>query len=109
MSVDLAPWPPPQWSPVPYEGCIGVESRVLAREPEAFVAMLRFGERATIHEHPGPNETIVICLEGEGFTSVADAASPLRAGERARWPQGVPHRLWTETSGMVTLMVELPR
>jgi hypothetical protein len=24
------------------------------------------------------------------------------------WPQGVPHRLWTEGSTMLTLMVERP-
>jgi hypothetical protein len=31
---------------------------------------------------------------------------PEREGQKARWPKGVPHRLWTEASTMVTLMVE---
>ena len=30
----------------------------------------------------------------------------LEEGQQARWPKGVPHRLWTEVSTMRTLMVE---
>ena len=108
MSVDIRPWPRPEWSPVPAEGATGVESVALVREDDLFIAMLRFTEHATIHEHPGPNDTIVVCLEGEGFTSVAGESAPIRAGEQARWPKNVPHRLWTEGSTMVTLMIERP-
>jgi quercetin dioxygenase-like cupin family protein len=86
---------------------VRVDGRVLVREEDhVFIAQLRFAEHATIHEHPGPNDTIVVCLEGEGFTSVAGEVAPIRAGEQARWPKDVPHRLWTEDSTMVTLMVE---
>ena len=106
MSVDIRPVPRPEWSPLPYEGCVGVDGKVLVREDDFFIAMLRFGEHATIHEHPGPNDTIVVCLEGEGLTSVAGEVATLRAGEQARWPKDVTHRLWTERSTMVTLMVE---
>ena len=106
MTVDIREWPRPDWEPVPYEGVVGVEGRVLIREDAFFLAQLRFGEHATIHEHPGPNDTIVVCLEGEGYTSVAGETSRLREGEQARWPKGVPHRLWTEGSTMTTLMVE---
>jgi quercetin dioxygenase-like cupin family protein len=79
---------------------------VLVREDHVFVAQLRFAEHATIHEHPGPSDTIVVCLEGEGFTSVAGAVAPIRAGQQVRWPKDVPHRLWTEDATMLTLMVE---
>jgi len=79
---------------------------VLVREGDVFIAQLRFAEHATIHEHSGPNDTIVVCLEGEGFTSVAGGVAQLRAGEQARWPKDVPHRLWTEDVTMLTLMVE---
>jgi quercetin dioxygenase-like cupin family protein len=103
---DIRPFPRPDWSPLPYEDCVGVEGRVLVREDDFFVAQPRFGERATIHEHPGPAETIVVCVEGEGFTSVAGETAPLPAGQQVRCPRGVPHRLWTEDSSMVTLMVE---
>jgi quercetin dioxygenase-like cupin family protein len=106
MSVDIRKWPRPEWSPLPFEGAVGVEGRVLIHEDDFFVAQLRFAEHATIHEHPGENDTIVVCLEGEGFTSVADATSPLRAGQQARWPKDITHRLWTEGSTMTTLMVE---
>jgi quercetin dioxygenase-like cupin family protein len=91
---------------VPYEGVVGVEGRLLIREDAFFLAQLRFAEHATIHEHPGPNDTIVVCLEGEGMTSVGDETAPLRAGQQVRWPRGVPHRLWTEGSTMTTLMFE---
>ena len=106
--VDVARVPRPEWEPLPFEGCVGVEGRVLVREADFFVANLRFGPHATIHEHPGPNDTLVVCLEGEGLTSVGGEVSPLRAGERAFWPAGVPHRLWTEETTMQTLMVERP-
>ena len=108
MSVEIRPVPRAEWSPVPAEGAVGVESKALLHEDDLFVAMLRFADHATIHEHPGPNDTTVICLEGEGFTSVAGETAPLRAGEQARWPKDVPHRLWTEGSTMVTLMIERP-
>jgi quercetin dioxygenase-like cupin family protein len=106
VTIEIAPVPRPDWSPLPYEGCVGVEGKVLVREEDFFVAMLRFDDQATIHEHPGPNDTIVVCLEGTGFTSVAGETARIRAGEQARWPKDVPHRLWTDGSTMVTLMVE---
>ena len=66
VTVDTRPIPRPGWDPLPYEGCVGVVGRVLVREATYFVAELRFSEHATIHEHPGDNDTIVVCLEGEG-------------------------------------------
>jgi quercetin dioxygenase-like cupin family protein len=106
MSVDVRPFPRPEWSPLPYDGCIGVEGKVLVREEDFFVAMLRFPEHATIREHPGIADTIVVCIDGSGFTSVGDETATLHAGQQARWPKGISHRLWTETSTMTTLMVE---
>jgi quercetin dioxygenase-like cupin family protein len=108
MNVEIRPVPRAEWSPVPAEGAVGVESKALVHQDDLFVAILRFAENATIHEHPGPNDTIVVCLEGEGFTSVAGDTAALKAGEQARWPKDVPHRLWTEGSTMVTLMIERP-
>jgi quercetin dioxygenase-like cupin family protein len=106
VTVDIRPIPRPGWDPLPFEGCAGVVGRVLVREETYFVAELRFSEHATIHEHPGDNDTVVVCLAGRGFTSVAGETSPLEEGQQARWPKGVPHRLWTEGSTMTTLMVE---
>jgi quercetin dioxygenase-like cupin family protein len=106
VSVDIREWPRPEWSPLPFEGAVGVEGRVLIHEDDFFVAQLRFAEHATIHEHPGENDTIVVCLEGSGFTSVAGETALLEEGQQARWPKDVPHRLWTEASTMRTLMVE---
>jgi len=106
MTVVIRPFPRPDWEPLPLEGCIGVEGKVLIREDDFFVAMLRFEPGGTIHEHPGPNDTIVVCIDGERFTSVASETAPLRAGQQARWPNGVPHRLWTGDTAMTTLMVE---
>jgi quercetin dioxygenase-like cupin family protein len=106
MSIDVRPVPRPGWDPLPYEGCVGVVGRVLVREDAFFVAELRFSEHATIHEHPGDHDTIVVCTAGEGFTSVAGETSELREEQQVRWPAGVPHRLWTESSTMTTLMIE---
>jgi mannose-6-phosphate isomerase-like protein (cupin superfamily) len=106
MTVDIRPFPRPEWSPLPHEGCVDVEGKVLIREDDFFLAMLRFGSAGTIHEHPGENDTIVVCIEGEGFTSAAGEIVALRAGQQARWPKGVSHRLWTDGSAMVTLMFE---
>ena len=107
MSVDIRPFPRLGCDPLPYEGCVGVVGRVLVHDDGFFfVAQLRFSEHATVHEHPGERDTIVACIEGEGFTSVADETVPLREGQQVRWPRGVPHRLWTEDSTMSTLMIE---
>jgi quercetin dioxygenase-like cupin family protein len=110
VTVDVAPVPRPTWDPLPpHDKTIGVEGRVLVREADgSFIAVLRFARDATIWEHPGANDTLVVCLEGEGFTSVGEETARLREGERAFWPAGIRHRLWTEGTTMKTLMVERP-
>jgi quercetin dioxygenase-like cupin family protein len=106
VELTVEPFPRPDWSPLPDEGTVGVDGKVLAREWGFFIAMLRFREDATIHEHPGVNDTVVMCIEGEGWTSVAGEKAQIRAGELVRWPKDVPHRLWTEGTQMTTLMFE---
>ena len=106
MTVDIRPIPRQGWDPLPHEGDIGIVGRVLVRENTYFVAELRFSEHATIHEHPGESDAIVVCLAGKGFTSVAGETASLEEGQQVRWPKGIPHRLWTEGSTMTTLMVE---
>ncbi len=76
------------------------------RRPDLLVAELRFSEHARIEPHPGERDAIVVCIGGEGFTSVGEETVPLREGQQVRWPQGVVHGLWTEASTMTTLMVE---
>ena len=104
--MEIEPFRRPDWEPLPYDGCVNVEGRVLLWDETLGLALLRFGEHATIHEHPGENETVVFCLEGSGWTSVASESSEIRAGERVLWPAGVRHRLWTEATTMTTLMCE---
>jgi quercetin dioxygenase-like cupin family protein len=105
MSVDIRPIPRMRWDPLP--ASVGIVGRVLVHEDDFFfVAQLRFSEHAAITEHPGERDAIVVCLEGEGFTSVAGETAPLREGQQVRWPRGVPHHLWTEDSTMTTLMIE---
>jgi quercetin dioxygenase-like cupin family protein len=106
MTVDIRPFPRHGWDPLPGDGVVGVVGRVLVREDDFFVAQLRFTEHATIHEHAGERDTIVVCIEGEGYTSVGDETVPLGEGQQVRWPAGVPHGLWTEGSTMSTLMIE---
>ena len=104
MTVDIRPFPRPGWDPLPKS--IGIVGRVLVREEDFFVAQLRFSVHAAITEHAGENDAIVVCLEGEGFTSVAGETVPLHEGQQVRWPKGIPHHLWTEGSTMTTLMIE---
>ena len=85
---------------------MGVDGRVIVNEGGLLLAVLRFGEDATIHEHPGATDTLVACLAGRGFTSVGGETAAIAAGQTVRWPRDVPHRLWTEQSTMTTLMVE---
>ena len=106
MTVDVRPHPRPGWDPLPGDGVVGVTRRVLVREETLFVAQLRFAEHATIHPHAGERDTIVVCIEGEGLTSVADETVSLREGQQVRWPKDIAHGLWTEGSTMRTLMVE---
>ena len=91
---------------MPFEGCIGVEGKVLVRGDDFFIAMLRFEPGGTIHEHPGPHDTTVMCIEGEGWTSVGGEREQIHAGELVRWPKDIPHRLWTEGAQMTTVMYE---
>jgi quercetin dioxygenase-like cupin family protein len=79
---------------------------VLVRTGDFFLAMLRFDPGGTIHEHPGPQDTFVACIDGAGWTSVAGERAPIHAGQIVRWPKDVPHRLWTEGTEMTTLMLE---
>ena len=106
MKPDVTPFQRPEWRPLPFDGCVNVESHALLRAERVALAMLRFRPHGTIHEHPADIEIDVVCLEGAGFTSVDGEAAPIAAGQKVRWPAGHPHRLWTEDSTMTTLMVE---
>jgi quercetin dioxygenase-like cupin family protein len=85
---------------------VDVDGKVITSEEGLLVALLRFGEHAKVHEHAGETETLVACLEGEGFTSVGSESTAIRAGDRVRWPRDVVHGLWTSGSTMLTLMIE---
>jgi quercetin dioxygenase-like cupin family protein len=106
MPLAIQPVPRPAWSPLPFEGCVGVEGKVLLRLPHLSVVLLRLAPGGTIHEHAADIDIDVICLEGEGKTSVDGEQAMLRAGEQVRWPAGKAHRLWAEDQEMTTLMVE---
>jgi quercetin dioxygenase-like cupin family protein len=101
--------PRPDWFVLPRAGCRGVEGKVLLHTPELVLALLRFGPHSTIDPHPAPYPIDVICLEGEGLFSVDAEPAPIHAGQRVQWPANRQHCLWTETSPMLTLMVEHPR
>ena len=79
---------------------------MLVRTDDFFLAMLRFQPGGTIHEHPGPQDTFVACIDGAGWTSVAGERAQIQAGQVVRWPKDVPHRLWTKETTMTTLMLE---
>jgi hypothetical protein len=51
----VEPFPRPEWSPLPFEGCVGVEGKVLVRSDDFFLAMLHF--------EPGAPSTNIPMLE----------------------------------------------
>jgi hypothetical protein len=104
VTVDIRPVARAGWDPLP--DATGVVGRVLVREWGFFIAELRFSEHAAITEHAGANDTIVTCIAGEGFTSVAGKTVPIREEQQVLWPKGFPHGLWTEGATMTTLMFE---
>jgi quercetin dioxygenase-like cupin family protein len=104
FQIETVPFP--DWIPHPHPGCQGTEIKVFLKLDHLVIAMLRIPPNGTIHEHPAPFDADVICLEGKGMTSVGGEQGSLKAGQRIRWPANVPHRLWTEDSEMITLMVE---
>lgn len=104
--MDIQPIKQDGWTPLPFDGCRNVYVKMLMKIEHLGLAMLRFEPDATIHEHAASMDIDVICLEGEGMVSLDDEQARFRAGERIRWTAGLPHRLWTESTSMVTLMVE---
>ncbi len=78
MPLEVHLIPRPKWTPLPYEGCWNVDAKGLLRSAHFNLAMLRFAPHGTIHEHPADLEIDVICLDGEGFTSVGGEAAPIR-------------------------------
>lgn len=94
------------WKPLPREGSVGVEFRVLLQRKGLVLANLRFAEHSTIDEHSAAFDIDVICLAGNGYVAVDGKAVPFSCGELITWPAGVNHRLWTEGTQMETLMVE---
>jgi quercetin dioxygenase-like cupin family protein len=106
MPEHVRPFEKPDWRTLGAPGAKDVEVRVLWHEDGLLLAQLRFGEHANIHEHAGPNDAYVSCLEGSGFTKVGDEVEPIGAGRRVFWPHGIVHGLWTDGTPMVTLMCE---
>jgi len=103
---DVRPFKRPDWEPVPMAGFVNVEGKVIVGDDDLVLALLRFGEHGAINPHAGPNNTLVSCIEGHGFTSVDAVTAELHAGQTVYWPAGVHHGLWTEESTMTTLMYE---
>ncbi|MCZ6658451.1 MAG: hypothetical protein O7C67_14245 [Gammaproteobacteria bacterium] len=94
------------WDPIPRDGVVGVTGNVLLIREGLLIAHLKFEEHATIDEHSAPYEIDVICLAGRGHMSIGNQRFEFKQDERAVWPRGIDHRLWTEDTTMETLMVE---
>jgi quercetin dioxygenase-like cupin family protein len=106
VAEEPQPSPHPDWEPLPREGCVNVEGRVLLVREGLGVALLRFAPEGTIDEHAADHDVDVACLEGSGYISVEDRINVFTAGQWMTWPAGRLHRLWTGDEGMITLMLE---
>ncbi len=98
--------PKPEWSTLPRAGTKGVTFRVLLHRDDLIVANLRFEPGATIDKHSAAFDVDVICISGEGLTSIGDNTLTIKAGQTVRWPKDEDHCLWTTDGTMETLMVE---
>ena len=83
-----------------------MQGRVLLSRSGIVIANLRFSSHASIDEHSAPFEIDVVCVEGQGYVSIDGVSSPFHCGESVTLPASVDHRLWTDSSGMETLMIE---
>jgi quercetin dioxygenase-like cupin family protein len=98
--------PKPDWALLTRPGCENVEFRVLLGSDGILIANLRFAPSSTIDRHSAPFDIDVICVHGEGLTSIGDSVSSFAAGQFVRWPKDKEHCLWTEEQEMETIMVE---
>jgi len=103
--VGPQPVPRPDWSPLPLDGAVGVDGKVLLPGLPA-LAILRFARNAGFPAHAAPFEVDIVCLDRAGFVLVGETTYPFHAGQRIRWPAHGLHRLWTESTEMTTLMIE---
>jgi quercetin dioxygenase-like cupin family protein len=81
VGPEVRPVPRAEWSPLDAPGCRNVDAKVLVAETEVTVAMLRFAPDGTIEEHEADHETEVVCLEGNGHTSIDGQAAEMHTGE----------------------------
>ena len=65
LGPEIRPFKRPDWEPVPMEGFVNVEGKVIVGDDDLVLALLRFGEHGHINPHAGPNNTLVSCIEGE--------------------------------------------
>ena len=98
--------PKPDWQPLPRDGCVNVEVRVLLSKEGLSVANLRFSQDSTIDPRDAAWDIDVVCLSGSGFTRIDSDVFEISAGQTIRWPASKIHCLWTDNTEMETLMVE---
>jgi quercetin dioxygenase-like cupin family protein len=68
--------------------------------------MLRLTEGAAIHLHAAPWDVDVVCMEGQGMTSLSGEVAELTPGRAVRWSANLEHGLWTEGDRMVVLIAD---
>src|SRR3954451_17091359 len=101
---EIRPFKRPDWEPVPMEGFVNVEGKVIVGDDDLVLALLRFGEHGHINPHAGPNDALVSCLEGNGFTSVDGETAELKAGQTVFWPAGADHHPWAGGAAEAALL-----
>ncbi len=55
---------------------------------------------------PLPNDQVERACDDHPRMSIGNQRFEFKQDERAVWPRGIDHRLWTEDTTMETLMVE---
>jgi mannose-6-phosphate isomerase-like protein (cupin superfamily) len=87
-------------------GCTNLEATPILSEP--CVVEHHYGPGGEMHEHPGGEAVLCVCIGGHGFVKVGSDTSELHANHAVIWPAGVTHKLWTTDSTLTVLLIHFP-
>lgn len=87
------------------DGFSGVEARILVGDEALVVTELRVAPGGRIPDHPADEDVHVACVEGSGWSRVAEVDAPFAAGQWTKWPANEAHGLRAGPTGMRVLIV----
>ena len=87
-------------------GCTHLTATPILADP--CVVEHHYGPGGEMHEHPGQEPVLCVCVGGRGFVKVGSDTSELHANQAVIWPAGRSHKVWTTDSSMTVLLIHFP-